>query len=136
MQIANGSENMGEKNSIAAEAKFYVETGHLELTRFELVVDGKQLSTLDTRQDVRSKQIPRILRIFHEYSRTGHVKLPKKQAPWNKLWGFLRKVYKKEVSKPAWYKAMFRKSYCQMLWTGSFQAAASWGLIPSMNLTP
>jgi hypothetical protein len=28
------------------------------------------------------------------------------------------------------------RSYCQMLWTGSCQVAASWGLIPSMNLTP
>ncbi len=27
-------------------------------------------------------------------------------------------------------------SYCQMLWTGSFQAAACWGLIPSMNWVP
>lgn len=28
------------------------------------------------------------------------------------------------------------ESYCQMLWTGSFQAAACWGLIPSMNWVP
>lgn len=32
--------------------------------------------------------------------------------------------------------AVMDLSYCQKLWTGSFQAAVCWGLIPSMNWVP
>jgi hypothetical protein len=82
-------------------------TGQVALHQFELTVDGKRVSGLDSADGVKSPYIPRILLALLEYTAKSTPRFAKKDERWRKLGDLLRKAYR-QGQKPEWFKAVFQ----------------------------